>query len=196
VREIKIGPGRLRLLHGDITKLGRRVGAIVSASNEELRADGGVSAAIHQAAGREIDVECRWIGRTATGKAVATTAGALDADAVIHAVGPIWSGGRANEEKLLSSAYRSALGLADHHGLTSIAFPSLSTGLYGFPIERAAHVAIGTTAAFLRRAESVREVILVQFTDDDHLVYSRTLDRLAQLQAARTAQLAAMQAQA
>lgn len=192
MREIPIGPGRLHLIHGDITSLGRRVGAIVSASNEDLRAEGGVSLAIHRAAGREIEVECRWVGRISTGKAVMTTAGALDAVAVIHTAGPFWSGGRANEEKLLASAYRSALGLADHHGLPSIAFPSISTGLHGFPIERAAHVAIGTTAAFLRRAESVREVMLVQFTEEDFQVYSRTLARLAQLQVARTAQLEAM----
>lgn len=195
MREITIGTGRLRLLRGDITELGQHVGAIVNAANEDLRPGGGVCGAIHRAGGMEIGVECRWIGGTPTGTAVATTAGRLDADAVIHAVGPVWTGGRADEEKLLSSAYRGALELADQHGLTSIAFPSISTGIYGFPIELAANVAVGTVAAFLRRAEKIREVILVQFSDEDFQVYSRCLDRLERMQAARAALAAAQQTQ-
>lgn len=187
VRDIKIGARRLQILRGDITELGRHVGAIVSAADTELRADGGVSAAIHKAGGMEIAVECRWIGRAATGRAVATAAGKLDADAVIHAVGPVWTGGRSNEERLLSSAYRCSLDLAEHHGLASVAFPSISTGMYGFPVERAANVAIGTAAAFLRQAAVVQEVILVLFTDEDYVVHDRCFERLARMQASRAA---------
>lgn len=194
MRETTIGAGRLQLLRGDITELGRRVGAIVNAANEDLRAGGGVCGAIHRAGGMEIGVECRWIGNAAVGTAVATTAGQLNADAVIHAVGPIWSGGRANEERLLASAYRSAMELADELKLTSVAFPSISAGAFGFPFERAANIAIGTSAAFLRRATTVREVILVQFFDEDYVVYERCLDRLQRYQASRAAFEAAQRA--
>jgi O-acetyl-ADP-ribose deacetylase (regulator of RNase III) len=188
VREIKVGSKRLYVLRGDITELGRHVGVIVNAASEDLRAGtGGVSGAIHAAGGMEIAVECRWIGQAETGTAVVTAAGRLDADAVIHAVGPVWTGGRANEEKLLSSAYRSALELAEHHGLPSIAFPSISTGTFGFPADRAANVAVGTVAAFLRQATAVKDVYLVQFSEEDSVTYNRCLDRLLRVRANRAA---------
>ena len=188
MREITIGSGRLQLLSGDITQLGRHVGAIVNAANKDLRAGGGVCGAIHSAGGMEIAVECRWIGGTETGTAVATTAGRLDADAVIHAVGPVWQGGRNEEDRLLASAYRASLELAEERGLTSIAFPSISTGIYGFPVERAATIAIGTAAAFLKRATVVNEVIFVLFSDQDFMTYMRCADRWERLQAGRAAQ--------
>ena len=194
MREVTIEARRIQLVRGDITELGRHIGAIVNAAGEDLRAAGGVSGAIHRAGGMEIGVECRWIGNAATGTAVATTAGLLDANAVIHAVGPVWTGGRANEERLLSSAYRTALELAERLNLTSIAFPAISTGLYGFPMERSANVAIGTVAAYLRRSNVVQEVVLVLFTVEDYLVYERCLDRFERVQASRAAYEAAQKA--
>lgn len=194
MREIGVGSGRLLLVQGDITELERRVGAIVNSAAEDLRPGGGVSAAIHRAAGMELGVECRWIGKAQTGTAVATTAGNLNADVVIHAIGPIWTGGRADEERLLASAYRGALDITENIGLASIAFPSISTGTYGFPLDLATNIAIGTSASFLRRSKAVKEVLLVQYTPEDHQVYLRAMDRFARFQAKKAAQLASLQA--
>lgn len=185
LRDVHIGSSRLALVQGDITRLGRSIGAIVNAANEHLRPGGGVCGAIHAAAGPELAVECRWIGRVATGTAVATTAGELNAEIVIHAVGPVWQGGARDEDRLLSSAYRSSLTLAEERGLKSIAFPSISTGIYSFPIERAATVAIGTIAAYLRRGSALDEVLMVLFSEDDFDVYDETLGRWEQNQAER-----------
>jgi O-acetyl-ADP-ribose deacetylase (regulator of RNase III) len=189
--EVAIGSRRIRLMRGDISALNRHVGAIVSAADQSLRPDGGVSRAIHEAGGREIAVECLWIGQAETTKAVATTAGKLDADAVIHAVGPVWQGGHRDEDKLLSATYRSCLEVASQRGLTSIAFPSLSTGVMGYPIDRVCMVAIGTAAAYLKRGGSIEEIVLVQPTDEDHQIYVAALDRWQRLQASRSAALAA-----
>jgi O-acetyl-ADP-ribose deacetylase (regulator of RNase III) len=188
MREIAIGTSRLELRHGDITILGRYVGAIVNAANESLRPGAGVSAAIHKFGGPDIAVECLWTGKVETGQVVATTAGRLLADVVIHAVGPVWQGGGHDEDRLLAGAYRNSLELASQRGLSSIAFPSISTGVYGYPVDRAAAVAIGTVAAYLKRGGSVQEVILVQFSEPDHLIYLTALDRWMRLQAARAAQ--------
>lgn len=182
---ITIGSSRLTLVRGDITRLGRHVGAIVNAANTSLRPGGGVCGAIHAAGGPEIAVECTWIGGTPPGTAVATTAGKLDADAVIHAVGPVWQGGNMGEDRLLASAYRSSLELAEQRGLTSIAFPSISTGIYAFPIERASAIAIGTVAAYLRRGSSIEEVLLVLFSDDDFATYRAAVERWQRAEAAR-----------
>ncbi|MCC7371297.1 MAG: macro domain-containing protein [Chloroflexi bacterium] len=194
MRDISIGSGRLILVQGDITELERRVGAIVNSAAEDLRAGGGVSAAIHRVGGMELGVECRWIGTAQTGTAVATTSGNLNADAVIHAVGPLWTGGRAGEEKLLASAYRSALDIAENIGLASVAFPSISTGTHGFPFDLATNIAIGTTASFLRRARSVKDVLLVLYTPEEYQVYERALDRFERFHARRAAQEAAQRA--
>jgi O-acetyl-ADP-ribose deacetylase (regulator of RNase III) len=175
--EIAVGASRLTLERGDITRLRRHVGAIVNAANESLMAGGGVCGAIHRAGGRSIHEECYRIGQCETGSAVATTAGFLDADAVIHAVGPVWHGGGQDEERLLTSAYATSLKVAEERGLTSVAFPSISTGIYGFPIERAAAIAIDTVAGVLERGSTIAEVILVQFSDVDYGVYSAALDR-------------------
>jgi O-acetyl-ADP-ribose deacetylase (regulator of RNase III) len=168
--------------------LGRHVGAIVNAANEDLRPGGGVCGAIHEFGGPEIAVECLWIGKVETGRAVATTAGRLLADCVIHAVGPIWHGGGKDEDRLLASAYRSSLEIAAEKGLYSIAFPSISTGIYGFPVDRAAAIAIGTAAACLKRGGVIEEVILVAYSDNDYQAYDIAADRWERLQAARAGQ--------
>jgi O-acetyl-ADP-ribose deacetylase (regulator of RNase III) len=185
MREIAMNTGRLQLLHGDITKLGRRVGAIVNAADESLRPGSGVCGAIHRAGGPELAIECRWIGRINVGQAAATTAGRLDADAVIHAVGPVWQSGHRGEDRFLSATYRSALTLAADRGCTSVAFPSISTGIYGYPVDRAATVAVGTVAAFLKQPSSITEVILVQFTVEDYAVYGAAVERWERVQATR-----------
>lgn len=185
MREISIGSGRLRLVVGDITNLGRHVGAIVNAANETLRPGGGVCEAIHRAAGPELAVECRWIGRAGVGRAVVTTAGRLDADAVIHAVGPVWESGNRGEDRLLAAAYLNSLEIAAERGLASVAFPSISTGIFGYPVERAATVAVGTIASFLKRPSSVAEVILVQFSQEDHARYCAAVDRWERVRSLR-----------
>ena len=186
MQEVLIGKSRLLLIQGDITTLDRHVGAIVNAANEELRPGGGVCGAIHAAAGPELAVECRWIGGIKTGQAVATRAGRLDADIVIHAVGPFWQGGARKEDRMLASAYRASLEIAEERGVKSIAFPSISTGIYGYPIENAATVAIGTIASYLRRSAGLEEVILVLFSFGDFRAYETVLDRWQRAHAERS----------
>lgn len=186
MRETPIGYGRLQLMIGDITRLGRRVGAITNAANETLRPGGGVCGAIHRAGGPELAVECRWIGSIHVGQAVATTAGNLDADAVIHAVGPVWQGGNRGEDRFLAAAYRSSLTVAAERGLASVAFPSISTGIFGYPVDRAATVAVGTIAAFLKQPSAVTDVILVMYTSEDYAVFNAALERWERVQAARS----------
>jgi len=185
MREVTIGSSRLQLYLGDITKLDCHVGAIVHAANESLRPGGGISDAIYLAAGSELAIETRWIGRTGVGRAVATSAGRLNADAVIHAVGPVWQGGALDEDRLLAAAYRSSLELADEKRLTSIAFSSISTEIYGYPVERASTVAIGTIAAYLRRGSAIEEVIMVLYTAQDYGIFDKTLTRWERTQAER-----------
>lgn len=192
MRDIAIGTSVIRIHRGDVTMLGRRVGAIVSPATEDLQPGTGVRGAIHEFGGPEVSVECRWIGRVATGRAVATTAGRLLADCIIHAVGPIWEGGNRDEDRLLASAYRSALEIAADRGLSTVAFPSLSTGLFSFPPERSATIAVGTCAAFLKRGVSIEEVILVATTEDERYAYDLAGDRLERMQASRMAQVHAM----
>lgn len=147
----------IRIWQGDITTLD--VDAIVNAANSSLLGGGGVDGAIHRAAGPGLLAECRSLGGCPTGEARITAGHDLPARHVIHTVGPVWQGGTANEDALLASAYRNSLALAREHGLTSIAFPAISTGIYGFPAERAAHIAIQTIRA---HAEGL-EVTLVAF---------------------------------
>jgi len=135
----------LELHVGDITKLG--VDAIVNAANEGLRGGGGVDGAIHRAAGPELLVACIGLGGCPTGQARITPGFRLPAKFVIHAVGPVWRGGGAGEDALLASCYRESLKLAAAHGVASIAFPAISTGIYGFPAERAAPIAVETVRA-------------------------------------------------
>jgi O-acetyl-ADP-ribose deacetylase (regulator of RNase III) len=179
--ELPIGNSRLVLVVGDITQ--QKVDAIVNAANSSLLGGGGVDGAIHRAGGPAILAECRKIaaaqGGCATGDAVITTAGKLPAKWVIHTVGPVWSGGRRGEERLLASAYRASLKIAAERSLSSVAFPSISTGAYRFPIERAAEIALQTVREFLEGAtHAIAEVRFVLFSDADLACYQAALSRL------------------
>jgi len=175
-----IGAARLEIAKGDITR--ERVQAVVNAANSSLLGGGGVDGAIHRAGGPAILEECRAIrarrGPLPAGEAVATTGGDLPARRVIHTVGPVWHGGGSGEAETLASCYRSSLGLADQEGLASVAFPSISTGAFGYPIEEAAEVALGAIASFLPSARAVRLVRCVVFSAADLEVYRRTLERV------------------
>jgi O-acetyl-ADP-ribose deacetylase (regulator of RNase III) len=177
---LAIGAGRLEIAGGDLTR--ERVAAIVNAANSSLMGGGGVDGAIHRAGGTRILDECRAIrarqGPLPPGRAVITTAGDLPARRVIHTVGPIWSGGGASEAETLAACYASSLALADEEGLESVAFPSISTGAFGYPIEHAAPIALGAIAAFLRAARSVRLVRCVLFSEADLRAYRRALAAL------------------
>jgi O-acetyl-ADP-ribose deacetylase len=192
VRDIAIGTNVFRIHRGDITLLGRRVGAIVNPTTEDLRPTSGVSAAIHEFGGPEIAVECLWIGKLGIGRAFATTAGQLLAEYVIHVVPPVWDGGGRDEDRRLAAAYRTCLQIAEEKKLRSVAFPSLGGGLYGFPFDRAAAVAVGTAAAYLRRGGVVEEIILVADSDNDYQAYDLAVDRWERMQAVRATQAQAV----
>lgn len=174
-----IARSTLTLLQGDITL--QETDAIVNAANSSLMGGGGVDGAIHRAGGPEILEQCKHIvadnGRLPTGEAVITTGGRLSAKHVIHTVGPIWSGGGKNEHVLLKNAYYNSLSLAAAEKIKSIAFPSISTGAYRFPIEKAAEIALSTVIEFLR-GNPLEEVRFVLFSRDDYEMYQRTLDKL------------------
>lgn len=167
--------GAVRLLRGDITAV--PADAIVCADNSSLVGGGGVAGAIHRAAGPALQRECSRIGGCPTGDARMTGAGDLrQTRFVIHAVGPIWSGGWRGEAELLASAYRASMALADQHQLTSIAFPSISTGIYGYPVDQAAPIALQTALDFLSSSPAhVRQVLFVLFDDRTFAAYERAL---------------------
>lgn len=169
---------RMNLIQGDITKL--EVDAIVNAANSSLMGGGGVDGAIHRAGGPVILDECRKIvarqGRCETGNAVITSGGNLPAKYVIHTVGPIWRGGDNNEAKLLENAYFNSLELAVKHGVETIAFPNISTGVYGFPKEKAAKIAVGTVAKFLSANEQIQQVYFVCFDQENYDLYAHLLN--------------------
>ena len=164
----------IKVIKGDITKM--HVDAIVNAANSGLKGGGGVDGAIHRAGGPAIMEECRKIGGCPTGEAVITAAGNLPAKFVIHTVGPVWGGGNKNEEKLLANAYDNSLNLAMENGLKSIAFPNISTGVYGFPKDLASSIAIETTRNFLNSQKSAIEVTFVCFDDENYNLYKKVLD--------------------
>jgi len=161
--------GRLEIVDGDITRLD--VDAIVNAANKSLLGGGGVDGAIHRAAGPGLLAETRALGGCETGKAKITAGYNLPALHVIHAVGPVWHGGRSGEEELLANCYRNSLVLAVESGLKSIAFPSISTGVYRFPIERAAVIALSEIKEFLAADSTVEKVVCCCFGAGDYRVY-------------------------
>jgi O-acetyl-ADP-ribose deacetylase (regulator of RNase III) len=164
---------RIKLLRGDITKLA--VDAIVNAANISLLGGGGVDGAIHRAAGPELVMECRMLNGCKTGEAKLTTGYRLPAKFVIHTPGPVWNGGKKREDELLQSCYFNALKIASENKLGSIAFPSISTGIYGFPKERAATIAMKTVRDFLSANEFPNEVTFVVFGADDEVIYRNLL---------------------
>src|SRR5579875_3738111 len=173
---IQLGLHQLQLLKGDITKIA--VDAIVNAANAALAGGGGVDGAIHRAGGpeimRELDQIRAQIGRCEPGKAVVTGAGKLPAKYVFHAVGPRYRDGKHGEPEQLASCYSTCLEMAGARGVKTISFPSISTGIYGYPIEQAAALAVKTAADWLRlHTEPVRIVKLVQFSAEDHEIYRR-----------------------
>lgn len=168
----------IRLERGDITKI-TGVDAIVNAANSSLLGGGGVDGAIHRAAGPELLEECYLLGGCKTGQAKITKAYRLPCQYIIHTVGPVWNGGSHNEDELLADCYRNSLNLAVEHKIRKIAFPSISTGIYAFPVERAAKIAVATADAFQKEHTGELDLVLwVLFDEDTKNAYQQAVDRL------------------
>jgi len=174
--EVKIGDATLALVLGDITK--ETTDAIVNAANSGLRGGGGVDGAIHRAGGPAIMEECRKIGYCPAGQAVVTTAGNLKATYVIHTVGPIYKGGIRGEANILKSAYLESLKQAVKKGATSVSFPAISAGVYGYPLNEAAHIALTTTMGYLKENNTIELVRFVLFNQTIFDVFSEELHKL------------------
>lgn len=167
---------RLVIERGDITQ--QRVDAIVNAANPTLLGGGGVDGAIHRAAGPGLRAECATLGGCRTGEAKITRGYNLPARWVIHTVGPVWQGGGRNEHELLASCYRSCFALAEQYGVRSIAFPSISTGAYGFPVDEACRIALREMKAFLRRNSTMERVVVVCFDAATERAYRTALEEM------------------
>ena len=167
---------KIEITQGDITKL--EVDAIVNAANKSLLGGGGVDGAIHRAAGPQLLEECRTLNGCETGQAKITKGYNLPAKHVIHTVGPVWRGGDNNEEALLADAYKNSLRIALEYGLKTIAFPNISTGIYGFPKEKAATIAIKTTKEFIGDYPEIEKVIFVCFDKENYEIYTEGIKSL------------------
>ena len=179
---ITVNKTKLSLTVGDITK--QKTDAIVNAANSSLMGGGGVDGAIHRAGGPKILEECMKIrekqGGCDTGEAVITTGGNLPAKYVIHTVGPIWEGGNRKEPELLANCYKNSLKLAVENGIKTVSFPSISTGAYGYPIDQAATVALKAVIDFLKKDDSLNEVIFVLFNDSIYKSYENVLKSISE----------------
>ena len=174
--EVKVGNSTLELVEDDITR--QDTDAIVNAANAALRPGGGVDGAIHRAGGPAIEAECRTLGGCPPGEARITTGGNLMARYVIHTVGPVYKDGRHGEPELLASCYRESLKLASAKGIKSLAFPAISTGVYGYPLEDAARIAVKTITGYLAQHPEIELVRLVLFGRAAYKVYARALQEL------------------
>ena len=166
---------RFELIKGDITVL--EVDSIVNAANTSLLGGGGVDGAIHEAAGPDLLDECKKLNGCATGNAKITGGYRLKAKHIIHTVGPVWGGGHRDEHELLASCYQNSLTLAKEHKIKTIAFPGISTGVYGFPKDQAAMIAINETRRFLKKNDYPEKVIFVTFCNDSYEMYRKLLDK-------------------
>ncbi len=179
-----MGNDRIEIISGDITKL--HVNAVVNAANSSLLGGGGVDGAIHRAGGPDILTECKRIRKTVypdglpAGEAVITGAGRLAAQFIIHTVGPVWHGGSAEEDEVLQSAYLNSLKLAAESDIKTIAFPAISTGVYGFPKERAAGIVYRTITDFLEKNSLPEKVILCFYSESDRYIFQRTIKNIEQ----------------
>ncbi len=175
--EVRVGSSILEVVEGDITQ--QDTEAIVNAANTKLLGGGGVDGAIHRAGGPQILEECKRIGGCPTGEARITTGGKLKAKHVIHAVGPVYKEGRRGEAELLAKAYRNSLALASQHKIQSVAFPSISTGAYGYPMEEAALIALSTVRDYLKDHPETKLVRFVLFGRTAYETYRRVLEQLS-----------------
>ena len=169
---------RIEIHKGDITKL--KVDAIVNAANTSLLGGGGVDGAIHRAAGPELLEFNRKLGGCKTGETKISPGFKLQAKYIIHTVGPVWNGGKNNEDKLLANCYKNSLKLAVENGIKTIAFPAISTGVYGFPLERATKIAVTEIKKFIEKNESIEKVIFVCFDEETYSVYQKLISNAAQ----------------